>query len=195
MTWQTTLTVWPYEPNNCQGDILTFLPTGKTISFPGLAVTLPAELVLPIWTPPTTPLDIPASPAPIQRLLSAGLFVLATALAAALMRLFITWLNDAPRRNALRHLSDSRHPLTANAIYDILVEFFTARCRPPPSRDLLRLADSLACGSNYEALLAPSLRVLTHSLNRLRFSQQQPPPDEQLTSCQRLASFIVRYYR
>jgi hypothetical protein len=195
MKWQTTLTVWLHEPNNCQGDILTFLPTGETISFPGLTAALPAELVQPVWTPPAAPLDTPPPLAPIQRRLTAGLLVLAVvAVAAALVRLFISWLGNAPRRNALKHLSDSRQPLTADAIYDILVEFFSARQRTPPSRDLLRLADSLARGSDHEALLAPSLRFLTHSLNRLRFSQQQPQPNEQLASCQRLASFIVRYY-
>lgn len=196
MRWQTTLTVWPHEPNHCQGDILTFLPTGKTISFPGLPVALPTELVQPVWTPPAAPLAPSTSPALIQHRVATGLLALAVvAVAAALVRLFISWLNDAPRRNALKRLSDMRQPLTADAIYDTLVEFFTARRRPPPSRDLLRLADSLACGSNCEALLTPSLRFLTHSLNRLRFSQQQPQPNEQLASSQRLASFIISYYR
>ena len=196
LTWQTTLTVWPHALENNQGDLLTYLPTRETISFPGLAAALPAVATLPVWTPPTAPIGTSAHSSQIQHRLAAGLLALAAvAIAAALLLLSITWLDDAPRRNALKHLSDSRHPLAADAIQTVVVAYFAARRRPPRGRDLLRLADSLARGSNREALLAPSLRCLTHWLNHIRFSQRQPPPEERLASCQRLARFIIRYDR
>ena len=195
LKWQTTLAVWAHAPGNRQGNVLTFLPTPEKIPLPDLAVVLPAGPALPVWTEPSAPDGTSAANSQGPRRLATGLLALAVAtVTAALVLSAQKWHNDAPIRKAIKSLPDSRHPLAADAILAAVVAFFTHRRRPPPGRDLLRLADSLARGNGRDALLAPSLRVLAHSLNIARFSPCQPQ-DELLASCHRLACFIIRYYR